>query len=316
MVRSPDGDTNFFDILPGVLQCDTLAPYLFVIFLDYVLRISADVYREHGFTLEKSRSRRYPEQKITDADYADDIALFSNSIDDATLLLHYVEDAAIKIGLHVNAGKTEFICYNTAGNIKSAAGVDIKQKEDFVYLGSNVASTARDVEIRLGKSWGALGSLDKIWKSNVPADVKRDFFRATVESVLLYGSSTWTLTNQLQRSLDGAYTRMLRAVLNISWKQHPTKKDLYGNIPPLSTIIRERRLRFAGHSWRSKNELISDVLLWHPKHGKTPVGRPARTYIDQLRDDTGCEIDELPTAMSDRQGWKERVKSVRASSTW
>ena len=316
MVRSPDGDTDFFDILAGVLQGDTLAPYLFVICLDYVLRTSADAHKELGLTLEKAKSRRYPEQKITDADYADDLALFSDSIADATSLLHYVEDAAQKIGLYVNARKTEFLCYNTTGTMKSLSGDNIKQQEEFVYLGSNIASTKRDIEIRLGKAWGALDRLNKIWKSNLHANLKRDFFRATVESVLVYGSSTWTLTKHLEKSLDGAYTRMLRAVLNISWKQHPTKKELYGNIPPLSVIIRERRMRFAGHCWRNKDELASDVLLWHPRQGKTPIGRPARTYIDQLRDDSGITSEDLSTAMLDRQGWKERVKTVRASSTW
>ena len=74
-VRSPDGDTDYFDIVAGVLQGDTLAPYLFIICLDYVLRTFIDLMKENGFTLAKERSRRYPEKTITDVDYADDIAL-------------------------------------------------------------------------------------------------------------------------------------------------------------------------------------------------------------------------------------------------
>ena len=108
---------------------------------------------------------------------------------------------------------------------------------------------------------------------------------------------------------------MLRAALNISWKQHITNKELYGKTPRLSKSIQARRMRFAGHSWRSKNEVVSDLLLWQPKHGKNSRGRPARTYIDQLRDDSGCTNEELPAAMSDRTGWKARVKTVRASTT-
>ena len=65
-----------------------------------------------------------------------------------------------------------------------------------------------------------------------------------VESVLLYGSEAWTLTKKHEKKLDGTYTRMLRAILNISWKEHPTKIRLYGNIPPLTSIIRIRRTRF------------------------------------------------------------------------
>ena len=217
--------------------------------------------------------------------------------------------------MYVNADKTEFMCYNTTGTMTSLIKHNIKEVEDFTYLGSNVASTEKDIDIRIGKAWGALNKLKQVWKSNLPDNLKRNFFRAVVESVLVYGSSTWTLTKHLEKKLDGTYTRMLRAALNISWKQHPTNTELYGKIPPLSNSIQERRMRFAGHCWRSKNEIVSDVLLWQPKHGKTSRGRPVRTFIDQLRDDSGCSIHDLPAAMSERKGWQARVRTVRASTT-
>ena len=111
-VRSPDRDTEYFDIVAGVLQGDTLAPYLFIIYLDYVLRTSIDKIRENGFELTKKRSRRYPAKTITDADYADDIAILANTHDQAETLLHSLEWAAAGIGLYVNAHKTEYMRYN------------------------------------------------------------------------------------------------------------------------------------------------------------------------------------------------------------
>ena len=105
--------------------------------------------------------------------------------------------------------------------------------------------------------------------------VKRSFFQAAVVSILLYGCTTWTLTKRLEKKLDGNYTRILRAILNKSWRQHPTRHQLYGHLPPITKTIQVRRTRHAGHSWRSWDELISDVLLWTPTKG----GRPARTYI-------------------------------------
>ena len=107
MVCSPDGDTDFFDIAAGVLQGDTLAPYIFIICidydrLDYVLRTSLDIIKEKCFTLRKARSRRYPTQTVTDADYADDLAPAQ-----AESLLHSLEKAAKNIGLYVNSDKTE-----------------------------------------------------------------------------------------------------------------------------------------------------------------------------------------------------------------
>ena len=268
-VRSPDGDTDFFDILAGVLQGDTLAPFLFVVCLDYVLRTSVDKISNFGLTLTKARGCRYPATTITDADYADDLALISDTIAEAEALLHILGRAVGDVGLYVNAGKTEFMCFNQEGSMKTVAGKPLKLVDTFTYLGSNIASTEKDVNIRIGKAWGALDGLHIIWKSNIPDEMKREFFRAIVESVLMYGSNTWTLTKRLESKLDGTYTRMLRAVLNISWKKHPTKRRLYCHLPSITDVIKERRTRFAGHCWRSKDEIISDVLLWTPKHGHT-----------------------------------------------
>ena len=113
--------------------------------------------------------------------------------------------------------------------------------------------------------------------------MKRSFFQAAVVSILLYGCTTWTLTKQLEKKLDGNYTRMLRAILNKSWRQHPTRRQLYGHLPPITKAIQVRRARHAGHCWRSKDELVSDVLLWTPTYGQANAGRPARTYSSYVR---------------------------------
>ena len=133
--------------------------------------------------------------------------------------------------------------------------------------------------------------------------------------ILLYGCTTWTLTKRLEKKLDGNYTRMLRAVLNKSWRQRPTRHQLYGHLPPPHHENYTRRTRHAGHCWRSKDELISDVLLWTPTYGRAKAGRPARTYIQQLCEDTGCNPEDIPEAMSDREKWRERVRDIRAGGT-
>ena len=108
-VRSPDGNTEYFDIVAGVLQEDTLAPSLFIICLDYLLRTSINKIRENGFELTEKRSRRYSEKTITDAEYADNIAILANTPNQVETLLHSLERAATGIGLHVNAHKTEYM---------------------------------------------------------------------------------------------------------------------------------------------------------------------------------------------------------------
>ena len=144
--------------------------------------------------------------------------------------------------------------------------------------------------------------------------MKRSFFQAAVTSILLYGCTTWTLTKRLEKKLDGNYTRMLRAILNKFWWQHSTRHQLYGHLLPVTKTIQVRRARHAEHCWRSRDELMSDVLLWTPTHVRAKAGRPARTYIQQLCEDTGCCPEDLPWAMNDRKEWWERVRDIRATS--
>ena len=113
------------------------------------------------------------------------------------------------------------------------------------------------------------------------------------------------------------WNKMLRSILNKLWSQHPTKQQLYGHQPSFLKIIQVRRTRHVEHSWRSKDEFISDVLLWTPSHGRAKTGRPARTYIQQLYADTGCSPEDPPKAMDDREGWREGVRDIRADGmTW
>ena len=105
---------------------------------------------------------------------------------------------------------------------------------------------------------------------------------------------------------------MLQVILNKSTRQHPTKQQLYGHFPPITKTIQVRRTRHAGLCWRSRDELISDVLKWTPSHGRAKGGRAARSYAQHLCDDTGCSLEDLPGAMDDREGWRERVSEIRA----
>ena len=132
---------------------------------------------------------------------------------------------------------------------------------------------------RLAKTWTAIYSLSFIWQSDLTYKIKRSFFQAMVVSILLYGCTTWTLTKRMEKKLDGNYTRMLRAILNQSWRQHPTKQQLYGHLLPITKTIQVRRARNMRHCWRSKDELISDILPWTHSSRRAKARRPARTYI-------------------------------------
>ena len=186
---------------------------------NYVLRTSIDKIKGNGFELTKKRSRRYPAKTITYTGYtgyADDIAILANTPNQAETLLHGVEQAAAGIGLHVNAHKPEYMCFNQTGDISTLDGNSLKLVDKFTYLGSSVSSTEKNIDTQLTK-------LSNIWKSDLTDKMKRSFFQAAVVSILLYGCTTWTLTKRPEKKLDGNYTRTLRAILNKSWRQHPHK---------------------------------------------------------------------------------------------
>ena len=176
-----------------------------MICLDYVLRTYIYKIRVNGFELTKKRSRRYPAKTITDADYADDIAILANTPNQAETLLHSLDRASA--GLHVNAHKMEYMCYNQPGDIFTQDGTPLKLVDKFTYLGSSVSSTEKDIDTRLTKARTAIDRVLIIWKSDLNDKMKRSFFQAAVVLKLLYGYTSWTLTKRLEKKLDGNYTR-------------------------------------------------------------------------------------------------------------
>ena len=193
-----------------------IAPYLFIICLDYVLRTSIDKMKENGFKLTKERS------------YADSIVLLANSPAQAETLLHSLEWADADIGLYVNAHKTEYMCFNQRGDISTLNGSSLKLVDKFTNLGNCVSSTETDINMRLAKAWSAIDRLSVIWKSDLTDKIKHTFFKAAVVSILVYGCTIWTLTKCIEKKLESSNIRMLRAILNKSWRQNPTKQQLYG----------------------------------------------------------------------------------------
>ena len=312
-VRTSDGLTELFEILAGVLQGDTLAPYLFVIVIDYIMTVVIDEVPDAGFTVRPARSRRVKAEKIVDADFADDIALITDTLSEAQALLDSLEAAASSIGLKLNDGKTKFMAINTPcedGSLSTSAGSSLKKVNDFKYLGAWVATTEHDFIVRKAKAWAACHKMKKIWKSDLRRTLKIRLFQATVESILLYGSETWTMTKSLIKKIDGCYTRMLRMVLNVNWRTHTTNSVLYGSLPRVSSKIQERRMRLAGHIHRHGDLIAQKLLLWEPTQGARGRGRPAITFVDTLRSDTELNsTDDIGRLMTDRKLWRNTIKT-------
>ena len=235
-----------------------------------------------------------------DTDNTDVIALLANTLNQAKFRLYGLEQAAGGIGLHVNEDKTEYMCFNQ-GDISTLNGDSLKSEDKFTYLGSSISSTKCDIKIHLAKSWTTIDRLSTIWKSDQSNKIKRNFFQAAVVSILLY--ECWQ--SIIEKKLDRNSAKMLQAISNKSWKWQPIKQQLYSHLLPIFKTIQIRWTRHAGHCWRSKDKLISDILLWTPSHKHARVGWPTRTYIQQLCTDTGCSLEDLPEVMDDRNEWWE-----------
>ena len=167
------------------------------------------------------------------------------------------------------------MCFNQKGDISTQNGSSLKLVDKFIYIASSVSSTDTDINTRLAKAGTAIDRLLVIWKSDLTDKMKRSFFQASVVSILLYGCTTWTLTKSMEKKLDGNFTRMLGAILNKSWRQHPTKQLVYSHLPLVTKTIKIRRTRHAGHC---------------------------------------CSPEDLPETMDDREGWRDRVRDIRADS--
>ena len=161
------------------------------------------------------------------------------------------------------------MCYNQTGDIFTLDRTPLKLLDKFTYLGSSIASTEKDMDTRLTKAWTAINRLSIIWKSDLTDKMKRSFFQAAVALILLYGCTTWTLTKRLEKKLDGNYTRMLRAILNKSWWQHPTRHQLYGHLPPITKTIKTCRTLLEKQGRTHKWCTLMDPHIWPCKSRTT-----------------------------------------------
>ena len=168
--------------------------------------MSIDLMEENGLTLKSTRSRQYPSKTISDTDYADDILLLANTSTQAKSLLHSLDQAVGGIDLHVNADKTEYMCFNQKRDIFTLKNCSLKVVNKFTYLGSNVSSNENDINIWHAK---ATNRLLITWKSNLSDTIKWNFFQAAVVSIILYRCSTWTLTNCIEKKKVRNCTRMI-----------------------------------------------------------------------------------------------------------
>ena len=317
-----DGDiSEFFDLGVGVLQGDTLAPYLFVIVLDWVMR-NAIPDPTLGFCIRArvgTRSRcTSPALYVTDLDFVDDIAVLSSSATSMQAMVLSIEHWTLKVGLKINGPKTEFMFSGywdpsaPAITLHLASGLSLKLVKDFKYLGTWLISSMNDFKTRRAAAWSAIRRLNRIWTSTALSTyIKLRLFNSLVVSILLYNAVTWTMNKTLTKALTGGYNRLLRYALNIRWSpgvRQVTNAAIHTehHLQPIATILRRRRLTFAGHCYRSFESTpqpVMDVLFLSFKGTRTRGNRS--NYRKLLCEEMLLDEVSLQNAMLDQDYWKK-----------
>jgi hypothetical protein len=271
-----------FQVTTGVLQGDTLAPFLFVIVLDYALQ---RIPQHFGLVTHEE-----PRTTIPDLDFADDIALLDGDYDSARDHLIALKQHASNVGLQLNTDKTKFMAFPAeVQELKLPDGTIIQQVEEFKYLGSMMSSSVTDFKCRRGQAWSTFWNMKHIWRSKaLPLKLKLDIFQSTCLSILLYGSEAWVITRDMMAKLNSYATSCYRYTLGIKKTDRIRNEVILEKVqkPPLIDTVRERQLRRLGHVLRQDPSLICQrYALYWPQHGKSKRGRPKlvfHKYVEQI----------------------------------
>ena len=209
------GPAEWFKTTSGVLQGDTLSPYLFIFLLDYALKktLQDDV----GFVVRKRNGRRHPAIYIGVLACTDDICLLAESIDDVECSRHRLETSATEIGLAINHSETKVMHLGQASvrHVRFANCNPVDSCDTFEYLGVPTSNAETVFRSHLSKAWAAATKLCSIFNSKVNDAIKIGLCRSAVESILLYGLECLPLTSKLQDNLDSAYRRILPYALGV-----------------------------------------------------------------------------------------------------
>ena len=313
-----------FNVTTGVLQGDVLAPFLFIILIDYLM-MQATRDTPSGVITHPRRSRRYPAETINDLDFADDIALLESSNIGAQTQLTKTAESAAQLGLVISVAKTEYMTFNCSPQPPlHVYGEPIKHVTNFKYLGSMMASSTSDLARRKALAWTAFWKLERLWRNTtIPIGTKVKLFNTTCVTVLLYGCESWVITNDMESKINAFATSCYRVMLNIKRLDFVSNFRIYAitDTQPFIMLVRQRQLRFLGHILRMPpEEPCNKYALYIPTHGKRRPGRQKTSYLAYIQRLLGDENNDLsPEGITqlalDRCRWRSFVAACSRSRT-
>lgn len=311
----------------GVLQGDTLAPYLFILVMDSILRALDDddgvFVTNKGLPTKRQKAMGKTSGGIPALGFADDVLLVSHQSEGLQRLLTTFESQANRTGLKLNMGKGKTerfvikkgkLVIGDKDVITTLSGAEVPAVTDYKYLGINILDYEKDFKRRKGMAWAAVSRFKGTWKSNAPWDVKRALFSALVEPLLTYGIIAWPMTAKRSRELDGLHARLLRTALGlppaaVSRSYAPTE-HIYGNLPFLSEQIAQRRITFFGHAAREHtrgkvHRCVQALLHTRGKDDEWNGGGRVTMQRQLMRDFEVDHVSTLAVTLEDRQDVRE-----------
>jgi hypothetical protein len=326
-VETPNGLTDPINVFAGVLQGDTLAPFLFICVIDIIMRRALVSFP--GITFSRVDGSTC---SLTDLDYADDLAIFFEESPGVTVepeverFLATIVPIAAEYGLKLNfkPKKTEVLYINntTPLPVKTPDGAILHVTKDYKYLGSLIIDREAEFLRRKSGAWAALKQFKPIWRSTLSIGHKKTVFDALVVSIYMYGMETWSIGTKLLAKITGTYTQMVRFVKNVRVYSAATAMSntvLFEGLDRIEDTLVQRRLRFAGHCQRSKQP-VADLLL-APLPTRTHGTKPTLNMVSVLQADVkrATKSEQLPTPlqlrhlMMDRDKWSAIVASARTN---
>ena len=305
-IKTEEGYSEFFDIRSGVRQGCILSPFLFIILVDFMMR-KATKDDTHGIKWSTH-------SKLSDLDFADDIALIDTSIPSMQELTNNVISVGNQIGLRINVDKTEYMLVNI-DNVQPILidAKPLKLTEKFNYLGSVIDSTGdseSDVLVRIGKGYGVFRRLNKIWRSRLSLDIKLNLFKTIVIPTVIYSCENWKSSTTIVNKLNVFQQRCLRKILNVSYRDRITNQAILtrSKVDSLATTVEKRRLSWLGHLLRmNSSRYATKALSWTPE-GRRKRGRPKNTWRRTVENDLtirGMGWYSVKRAAADRRRWKK-----------
>ena len=293
-IRTPEGLSDAFSLFQGVLQGDTLAPYLFIIVMDFIMRRALENLEHLAFSLNRE-SARYntrgaasaegfaAQAQLLNVGFADDYALCTGgslvslelAFSNMQVLLSALEPWGKLFGLDMNYLKTVFLAI-AGGKVHSfpasdnklvlLSGVGIPGVEDFKYLGSYLLRLSDELKGRLHSAWVTIRKSSRFFKAdNVSTDARIRVFSVIAQSIFMYACPSWIMVDADRKLLQGAYTRMLRFVRNIPFTDHPSIDAIYGDVPSILAQVTRQRMRMLGRTFRpivACPQPLTGVLSW------------------------------------------------------